>query len=183
MVGLLIRLMKLRPGARILEFGAGWGNTAVNLARMGYKVTVVDIEQRFLDIVRGRSSGFEENIVLVQGEFSIIDQLREKYDAILFKECFHHCADHQSLAASFSSVLAKKGLVCFAGEPIYRNFPVPWGMQCDGESIWAVRNFGWLEFGYREEYFIELMQKNGFVLEKYFCSLIERGTFFIARNC
>jgi SAM-dependent methyltransferase len=182
MVGLVMRAMKLPPGARILEFGAGWGNTAVNLARMGYKVTVVDVEQRFLDIVKGRSSGFEENIETVQGDFSVIDQLPGRYDAILFKECFHHCADHQRFVASFKSRLAENGLICFAGEPIYSEFPVPWGVQCDGESVWAIRNFGWLEFGFREDYFADLMHKSGFLIEKYSCSLMERGTFFIARN-
>lgn len=181
MVGLVIRAMKLPPGASILEFGAGWGNTAVNLARMGYKVTVVDVEQRFLDIVKGRSSGFEENIKTVQGDFSVIEQLEGRYDAILFKECFHHCADHLRFVELFESKLSKNGLVCFAGEPVYPEFPVPWGIQCDGESIWAIRNFGWLEFGFNETFFNEMLEINGFHVEKYFTPLVERGTVFVAR--
>lgn len=181
MVGLVMRAMKLPPGARILEFGAGWGNTAVNLARMGYKVTVVDIEQRFLDIVKGRSSGFQENIEIVQGDFSVIDQLTGRYDAILFKECFHHCVDHQRFVASFSSRLSENGLVCFAGEPIYPDFPVPWGVQCDGESVWAIRNFGWLELGFNESYFVEMLEKNSFRVENYFTSLVERGSIILAK--
>lgn len=181
MIGLVIRVMKLPPGARILEFGAGWGNTAVNLARMGYKVTVVDVEQRFLEIVKGRSAGFEDNIETVQGDFSIIDQLPSRYDAILFKECFHHCADHQRFVALFQSKLSENGQICFAGEPVYPEFPIPWGVQCDGESILAIRNFGWLEFGFNESYFVEMLEKNNFYVEKYSTSLIERGSIFVAK--
>jgi 2-polyprenyl-3-methyl-5-hydroxy-6-metoxy-1,4-benzoquinol methylase len=181
MIGLVMSAMKLPPGAKILEFGAGWGNTAVNLARMGYKVTVVDLEQRFLDIVKGRSSGFEENLETVQGDFSVIDELPGKYDAILFKECFHHCADHQRFVASFSSRLSENGIVCFAGEPVYPEFPVPWGVQFDGESVWAIRNFGWLELGFKESYFVEMLEENKFHVEKYVTPLVERGTIFVAR--
>ena len=50
-IGFLIKTMGLSPNARILEFGPGWGNTTECLARMGYSVTAVDIEQNFVDLI------------------------------------------------------------------------------------------------------------------------------------
>lgn len=182
MVGLIIKLMKLPPGAKVLEFGAGWGNTAVNLCRMGYEVTVVDIEQRYLDILQGRSVGFEGKIKTICSDFSEINNLTEKYDAILFKECFHHCDNHLNLVSKFSDRLKESGIIVFAGEPIYEDFPVPWGMQFDGESIWATRNFKWLEMGFNEKYFIDMMGESGWRLEKNIYPFVERGTFFIAKR-
>lgn len=40
-IGHLIRTLNLPPKSSILEFGPGWGNTTVWLARMGYQVTAV----------------------------------------------------------------------------------------------------------------------------------------------
>ena len=37
-VGWLIRAMALPPGSRIVEFGPGWGNTTLALARLGHHV-------------------------------------------------------------------------------------------------------------------------------------------------
>lgn len=182
MVGLIIRTLKLPSGSKILEFGSGWGNTAVNLARMGYRVTVVDVEQRFLDVIKGRAKDFEDMIETVRGDFSIIDELPDSYDAILFKECFHHCLDHPRFVAALRSKLADGGVVCFAGEPVYPEFPIPWGVQFDGESVWAMRNFGWLELGFSESYFRDLLEKNGFMTEKQTCQFLERGTIFVART-
>lgn len=180
MIGLIIKLMRLTPGAKILEFGAGWGNTAVNLCRMGYETTVIDIEHRYLDIVNGRTKNFETPIKTICGDFFSIEQLNEKYDALLFKECFHHCSDHQKLISLFEDRLTELGIIVFAGEPIYEDFPVPWGVQFDGESVWASRNFKWLELGFKENYFRETMAHYGWVVRKYSFPIVERGTIFIA---
>ena len=47
-VGHIIRSLDLRPSSSVLEFGPGWGNTTIALARMGYALTAVDIEKRFV---------------------------------------------------------------------------------------------------------------------------------------
>jgi hypothetical protein len=38
-VGFLIKMMNLPANSSVLEFGPGWGNTTIALARMGYAVT------------------------------------------------------------------------------------------------------------------------------------------------
>ena len=48
-IGFLLRAMALPPGARVLEFGPGWGHTSLMLAQLGHRVTVVDIEARFCE--------------------------------------------------------------------------------------------------------------------------------------
>ncbi len=46
-MGMLLRQMALKPGSRVLEFGPGWGNTTIALAKLGHRVTAVyiDLEQ------------------------------------------------------------------------------------------------------------------------------------------
>src|SRR5271165_1863933 len=54
-IGFLLRNMHLRPGARVLDIGPGWGNTTLALAQLGFKVTALDIEPRFSALIRERA--------------------------------------------------------------------------------------------------------------------------------
>ncbi|HJU70983.1 MAG TPA: class I SAM-dependent methyltransferase [Paucimonas sp.] len=168
-IGHLIRTLNLPPKSAILEFGPGWGNTTVWLARMGYRVTAVDIEQNFVDLIRERARRKELDIDVRQGDFSLIDQFEQQFDAVLFFECFHHCANHQALIASLDRVIAPGGKAVFAAEPITDDFPIPWGLRLDGESLWAIRKQGWLELGFKESYFRKLLARHGWEVEKSVC--------------
>lgn len=46
-IGFVIKTLSLPKGAKILEFGPGWGNTTIALEKMGFDVTAVDIEKNF----------------------------------------------------------------------------------------------------------------------------------------
>jgi hypothetical protein len=79
----------------------------------------------------------------------------------VFFESFHHCADHNRLLRALAAALAPGGHVYFGAEPITRDFPVPWGIRTDGESLWAIRQNGWLELGFRESYFRTALRRAG----------------------
>jgi SAM-dependent methyltransferase len=179
-IGHLIRTLNLPTGSTILEFGPGWGNTTVWLARMGYKVTAVDIEKRFVDLIAARSQRKGLNIELIHGDFQMVHTIARSWNAVVFFECFHHCADHHSLVAGLQKVVAPGGKVIFAAEPITDDFPIPWGLRLDGESLWAIRRNGWCELGFRETYFRDLLASNGWVLDKYVCTDPAWATVFVA---
>lgn len=162
-IGFIIKAMDLPAGARILEFGPGWGNTTLALAKMGFSVTAVDIEKRFVDLIRKRAEMEGLSIELIHGDFSVIHDFERKFDAVLFFECFHHCQDHISLIKGCEHALDKNGIICFGSEPINASFPLPWGLRMDGESVWAIRKNGWLELGFNIKYFVEALRRNGFV--------------------
>ncbi len=178
-IGNLIKVMALPPGARILEFGPGWGNTTLWLAQMGYRVTAVDIERRFVDLIRERAKQASLDIETIQGDFQLIHSLQQKWDAVLFFECFHHCADHQELIRGLKRVLEPTGKIVFGAEPITDDFPIPWGLRLDGESLWAIRKFGWCELGFQETYFRDLLARNGWNVSKYVCPETPWGTVFL----
>lgn len=160
-IGFLIKALNLQPGARILEFGPGWGNTTIALAKMGFHVTAVDIEQNFIDLINKRAQMERLDITTIRGDFSLIESVSEPYDAVLFFECFHHASDHLALIAAFEKAVKPGGFVCLAAEPITPDFPIPWGLRMDGESIWAIRKNGWLELGFNERYFRSALEKFG----------------------
>lgn len=162
-LGFIIRHMELAPGKRVLEFGPGWGNTTIALARMGYDVTAVDIEADFCELIRQRAVQEGCHINVIQGEFFLAERMEEKFDAVLFYECFHHCDDHLRLLRGLHNTLNPGGVVVFAGEPITPDFPVPWGVRLDGCSLWAIRKNGWLELGFNETYFREALHRTGWI--------------------
>lgn len=179
-IGHIIRTLDLKPESSILEFGPGWGNTTLFLAQMGFRMTAVDIEKNFVDLINERARRKGLGIEAVHGEFGIIHQIERKFDAVLFFECFHHCSDHQSLIAGLDKVVAPGGKVVFAAEPITDAFPVPWGLRLDGESLWAIRKHGWLELGFQETYFRKLLARYGWQVEKRVCSETPWGVIFVA---
>jgi cyclopropane fatty-acyl-phospholipid synthase-like methyltransferase len=54
-IAFLLRTMQLQPGARVLDVGAGWGNTTLALAQLGFDVAALDIEPRFCELIRERA--------------------------------------------------------------------------------------------------------------------------------
>jgi len=164
-IGHIVRRMNLPPGSRVLEMGAGWGNTTLVLAQMGHKVTALDISPKFTDLIQKRAGQINAHVETIVGDFSKIHDLEGQFDAILFFESFHHCPDHLDLLAGLDRVVAPGGQVMFAAEPIDKSFPVPWGLRLDGESLWAIRRHGWLELGFQRNYFVRTLDRYGWQLD------------------
>jgi len=181
-MGHVIRTLDLPPKSRLLEFGPGCGNTTLALAQMGHQVTAIDIAPNIVDLIDERASRLNTSVETIVGDFSTIDELDGTYDAVLFFECFHHCAEHLDLLAGLNRVVAPGGRVLFAGEPISRKLSVPWGLRMDGESLWAIRTNGWLELGFRRSYFLSALERYGWVAKRVNCVETPTGEIFVARR-
>jgi 2-polyprenyl-3-methyl-5-hydroxy-6-metoxy-1,4-benzoquinol methylase len=181
-IGLIIRTMALPPGSAILELGAGWGNTTIALAQMGYHVTAIDIDPDFVSLISARAANLSLSVDVRLGQYLEIDQLEKTFDAVLFFESFHHCSDHRGLLSKLCQVLAPEGRVFFAAEPIYDFFPVPWGVRLDGESLWAIREKGWLELGFQESYFLRTLLQLGWEVRRHVSMDTHLGLIFEARR-
>jgi SAM-dependent methyltransferase len=166
-VGLLLQAMSLAPGARILELGAGWGNTTIALALTGFHVTAVDVESDFCDLLKLRAKRHEVDITVIHDDFMWAESVSEPYNAAVFFECFHHCSDHMRLLRALQKAIKPGGRIYFGAEPIVGDFPIPWGLRMDGESLWAIRNLKWLELGFNESYFREALSRTGWTAVKH----------------
>jgi SAM-dependent methyltransferase len=186
--GWILRNLDVRAGADILEYGAGEGQLCIHLARMGCNVHAIDIEQRFLDIIRKQCHPIGLDVTTRQGRFGDgIDGKR--FDRIIFFEAFHHCFDHCDALMRIRELLKPDGFICFAGEPIIPAdsanrfvLPYPWGLRLDGEAMRAVLENGWMELGYSEPYFLELLGRCGYAAERHRCPTHSRGDVYIARQ-
>ncbi len=165
--GSIIRSMALAPGASVLEMGLGWGSVALQMAQMGYAVTGLDIEPQYVDLVRHRAQQIGVSIDLVLGDFFSVEQMDRKFDAVLFFESFHHCADHIRLLDHMPRLLNPGGKLVFAGETVDRRLPYPWGINCSGHGVWAICTHGWLELAFREDYLLDLLSGRGWKVTKH----------------
>ena len=161
---LLKALSFLPPKARLLEFGPGWGNTTLHFLQLGYSVKAVEIDEKFVELVRHRGAAFADQLDVVQGDM-LSFTTADSFDAAIFFECFHHCADHVQLIRQVKQMLRPGGVLVLASEPIGK-YPYPWGVRLDGQSLWAMRRYGWLELGFETSYLFGVLEKEGFRVER-----------------
>jgi SAM-dependent methyltransferase len=160
-IGHFLQQLRLPPNARIVEFGPGWGNVTLALAALGYHVTAVDVEARYCELISRRASRLGLSIDTVNADFSWAATVTEPFDAIIFFECFHHAADHRTALRNLHKALKPGGRVYMGAEPIVPDFPIPWGLRMDGQSLWSIRKFGWMELGFRDDYFQQVLAVTG----------------------
>ncbi|KAB2861468.1 MAG: methyltransferase domain-containing protein [Anaerolineae bacterium] len=186
-IGQIFQTANIQPGAKVLEYGPGDGQIAVNLARMGCDVTVVDIEPKYLDTILIQASHYGVPIKTVEGDF--LTELKGEFDLIVFFETFHHCLDHLLLLESMQKNLSAEGRILFAGEPIIPSgspwapaVPFPWGLRLDALSLSAVKNYGWMELGFQEKYFEDALARTGWKSEKFESRTNGRASGYLARR-
>ncbi len=166
-VGFMLRHLGLPPGARVVEFGPGWGNSTVALALLGMQVTAVDIEPNFCAVLRERAVAHAVELEIVEDDFFWAERVTEPYDAAIFFESFHHCDDHMRLLRALKTAVKPGGQVIFAAEPVVTRHPIPWGISMSGSALWSMRNFGWLELGFDEAYFHAALARAGWTAQKH----------------
>ena len=185
-VYLILQQLVNLPSSEIVEYGIGWGHTTSALLKAGFDVTAVDIEDKWLQLMqlRQQMDPSKGKLKCFHGEFGKFPDSESKYAAAIFYECFHHSLDHDSVIASIAERLLDEGIIVFAAESIYIDFPIPWGVRQDGHSVWAIRNFGWMELGFSENYFILLLRRHGLNLTKTYCKEAgPSGLVYVARKC
>lgn len=185
----ILRAMEAKAGQTVIEYGAGEGQLAIMLARMGCLVAAVDIEAKYLETIRIQCGALGINITLHKGLFGSAPDGFEHVDRVLFFESFHHAVDHEALLPKLRERLKEGGTIVMAGEPILEagNYwlpaiPYPWGPRLDGLSVFAMRNYGWCELGFREEYLLGLFERHGFASAKIECPMTARGTAYVFRK-
>jgi 2-polyprenyl-3-methyl-5-hydroxy-6-metoxy-1,4-benzoquinol methylase len=164
LLGFLMKAIPMPPPARILEFGPGWGNTTEALLKMGYEVTAVEIDPAFVDLIAQRCVLDADRLTLVTADM-LEFRSPEPFDVILFFESFHHCQDHRRLLSQLHDLLADGGVILFVAEPIV-DLSYPWGLRLDGQSLWSIRQLGWLELGFDRSYFMRALRDTGWAGER-----------------
>lgn len=167
-MGLILLHSGIRPGNRVIEYGAGFGQNSVALARLGAKVETVDISPGFCSAVRTQAERFEIDLSAFLGPFGYNPAGEEgAYDLILFYESFHHCFEFPTVIPQLEKMLAPGGKIILAGEPVFRDaapaMPIEWGIRLEWQNVAVMRIRGWMELGFREHYLTRQLMNSGFL--------------------
>lgn len=168
--GWVIGRMRLPAGSHILEIGSGFGSLTLHLAQMGYHVTCLDMSAALLDLIEQRTAHLPTPVKTVCGDMATA-KITGTFDAVIFNASFHHTLEHQAVFQRVSQHVAPGGMVVFSAEPIVsrwtKHVPYPWGIRLDGISVWSICEWGWMELGFQESYFAELVAQAGWNLVRY----------------
>ena len=161
----MLKRTRLKRGLRVLEMGFGHGNLLELLGRTGFQVSGIDASKEFVEYSKWRLESQNINANLICGSFYDVGNFDDLFDVVIFESSFHHCGDPVRLFNKLNTKLASKGRVIFLRDGIYFNADRPWGVIChDGASIFQIRHRGWMELGYRRDFFEELLKRTGFKL-------------------
>ncbi len=155
------------PGTRarrVVEFGPGWGNLTHDLVATGLDVTAVELDEKFCRVIDHRCDG-PGRVTVLQGDM-LGFRAEEPFDAAVFFESFHHCADHLAMLRHLHDVVRPDGVVVFGSEPI-QSLDYPWGPRLDGLSLWSSRTYGWLELGFDGAYFDRALARTGWTATRH----------------
>jgi len=171
-MGHIIMRSGIRPGDRVLEYGAGFGQTALALARLGARVDTVDVNPHFCKAVSTAAERYSVDLTSHVGQFGFNPSGdANAYSLILFYESFHHCIAFDKIIPKFSSLLTDNGKIILAGEPIFNqlcpDLPYLWGFRLDWENVAVMRIRGWLELGFQRDFLLALFARSGFACSEH----------------
>jgi SAM-dependent methyltransferase len=168
--GYILSHIKLPKGSRVLEVGFGPGGLTEVLVRAGLAVTAIESRASNCQTLTSRLALFNGSATTIQGDINTVD-LGDGFDAIIFFESFHHMSRPAELLLQLRSHLSDTGVFIFAAEPILPDgqplVPFPWGFRMNGASLSALREVGWVEFGFQESFFRKIAADAGYVVERH----------------
>lgn len=181
--GMFLKHCGLHAGDWALEYGAGFGQTALALARMGVNVDTVDISAAFCEFVRQQAEHFAVPLTPFQEKFGTSPRAGQRYKLIWFYESFHHCVDFLDVVPRLAEQLAEGGRIILGGEPIfereYAGIPYPWGVRLHSEVAAVMRHTGWFELGFTEGFLYELFARSGLAGRRVDCEPSAFGRLYI----
>lgn len=129
----------------VLEIGCGVGRHSLELARLGYQVTGIDISKEGIDWAKRKAKAENLKVNLLCGNALTVDFARKSYDVIIFIDSLHHFyyRGFNKIIFLVAKLLKTNGSL-FIVEP---NHFYPYNYLSFGFNQSYLRYFKWLGFG------------------------------------
>lgn len=79
---LLVELVGAQPGEELLDVATGTGNAAIPAARMGVRVTGLDLTPELLEIARARAAGENLEVNFIEGDAESLPFAENSFDRV-----------------------------------------------------------------------------------------------------
>lgn len=184
--GMLLKHSGLVAGDHALEYGAGFAQSALALARLGVEVDTVDISEAFCRFVREQAAFHNVPLRAHHGRFGEAPVAGRRYRLIWFYESFHHCVDFLAVLPRLDALLDEGGRIILGGEPVvereYAAVPYPWGVRLHAEVAAVMRQTRWFELGFSEDFLHDLFQRHGYLGQRIDCEPSQFGRLYIFKR-
>ncbi|WNS76532.1 methyltransferase domain-containing protein [Bacillus sp. DTU_2020_1000418_1_SI_GHA_SEK_038] len=102
--------------AKLLDIAAGAGNQAIELAKSGYNVTAVDLDQKMVEKIEQKRTGHQVNLTALKLDMRDINHFKDQsFDAaICIGNSIVHLESHAEISKTLkkiSNVLAEDGIL------------------------------------------------------------------------
>lgn len=105
------------PPIRILDVGAGRGETSLYLANHGHQVYPVEPSYEFCQVIEYISERFGKDLVIYNSSIEHLD-ISEQFDAVIFNVSLHHCDDPVRALKNVHGLLRPEGRLFLISEPM-----------------------------------------------------------------
>lgn len=160
----IIELLDLdeKKSLSLLDLGCGSGWTSIFLAKLGLKVTGLDISEEMIGIAKENAKKENLKVKFIAQDMEEID-FKKEFDRILLYDGLHHCPNEKKVLKNIAKAL-KPGGVLLIVEPNK-------GHGYNPEAQKAAQRFGILEKGYSPAYLKKILIKLGFKeIERFHCN-------------
>ena len=106
-----LKLLDLNPKSRILDFGAGRGALACELARRGYRVTACDIDGQKLSQLPDQCAPYPISTILLAAGARALPFPDREFDVIVCREVLEHVPDYAGTLTELQRILKPGGIV------------------------------------------------------------------------
>jgi SAM-dependent methyltransferase len=148
---------------RILDFGAGRGETSLYLADHGHTVFPVEPSYEFCQVIDHMSCRFGKNLTIYNSSAEHLDISGVEFDIAIFNVSLHHCDDPLMALKNAYRLLRSGGTLLLVSEPMLPFFKSHEGMQRDLASApEEFGHYGGNEHSYHHAEYVSMMRQAGF---------------------
>lgn len=95
-------------GIKVLDIGAGWGSFSIRLAKMGYRVTTIDLSEKLCKIIEKRALDNKLNIAVCCSDAENLPFKNKTFDACFVAGLLHHFPDLSGVMDELHRVVVDK---------------------------------------------------------------------------
>jgi SAM-dependent methyltransferase len=151
---------ELKPGARVLDIGAGTGRTSVYLASQGHRVAALEPSPDLCRFIADAAQLYGLSLDIYNATAETIDRLPVRdFDACIFNASFHHCDEPERALAGCHQVLVRGGRVLLLNEPLLQLFrSKAWFQRQLAEGALVTGDYGGNEHTYYHHEYIAMLK-------------------------